>query len=437
MKKSYLFFLVLTFTVLSSQEIIQAQNRDTWVNQVISINGGKNESPPYTDYVTVQSYFPTTQVVDVFDVIYTQSAQDVVISGNFAYVAAQDSIVMYNINTYQRVAAIADSGLSRLAVYKNRLVVTKKFPVTRFFVEILDATNLALIARISDIPGDCGGAIAALDTVFVAVNGGMFGTEGKMAIINTGNWTLKRIVNFGAEAVGAWEPYSYAGKIFSVNRTPFGAPNVGSITVYDIFNQYFINKVMGVKIGSGIGLQGDKLYVKMNEGVGSFDMNSLVIVDTTIIPDPGFANHISIIAGAVDYVNNYMYLNIGNQLSFGIGIVSTLTGDSVTAFAQGINNESIAIDYRTPTSIETGVIKTNTLSIFPNPANDFLKIRFQGTASSLEITITDITGNIILREPIKESTEIHAIDVSMLSPGIYFLTLKTGSDILTRKFIKH
>ena len=437
MKKNYFLLLVLIIAGLASNQFIQAQNKGAWVNQVISVNGGKSESPPYTDFVTVQSYNPTTQVVTVFDTIYTQSAQDVVINGNLAYVAAQDSIILYNINNYERIAAIADSGLSKLAVYKNRLVVSKKFPVTRFFIEILDASNLALISRIPDIPGDCGGITSALDTVFVSVNGGAFATEGKLAVINTANWTLARILNFGPDAVGSWMPYAYGGKVFNINKTPFGAPNVGSISVYDIYNHYTINKVMSVKIGDGIGMQDNVLYLKMNEGIGSFNMSTIEIIDTAIVDDPGSSNHIYILGGAVDNVNDYMYLNVGNQLSFGVGVVATLTGDSVTVFQEGINNVAIALDYRTPTGINSNLSGSSELFVFPNPAADFLNIQYKGTSTLSEMAITDITGNIILQKQLNETREIAVVDVSMLSPGIYFVRIKNSSEIITRKFIKH
>jgi hypothetical protein len=197
MKRTFKVFML--GMVLGQLPLPGFTQRAEWVEQVIVCNGGKFESsPPYTDYVTVQSYDPVTLASVVFDEIKTQSVQDAVIyDQQFLYVAAQDSIIMYNLNTLQRVNAVSDSGISRLGLYLDKLVVTKQFPITRFFVEILDANNLSLIARIQNISGDCKGVTVWKDTIYVAVNGGFLGTEGKLAVISTGNWQLKREVNFG------------------------------------------------------------------------------------------------------------------------------------------------------------------------------------------------------------------------------------------------
>src|ERR1035437_7340767 len=112
MKKyiSAVFLLTFIFFQVSFQS--QAQKNE-WVNQVIVANGGKFETiPPFADCVSVQKYDPVSHAVTVFDIIRTQSVQDLIIRGNFAYVAAQDSIVMYNLDTYHRVAAVPDSGLN-------------------------------------------------------------------------------------------------------------------------------------------------------------------------------------------------------------------------------------------------------------------------------------------------------------------------------------
>ena len=160
MKKSAL--LLSFLLVLLSLPLITLCQDAEWVEQVIIANGNKYEStPPFVDFVTVQTYNPSTGATSVFDQIQTQSVQDVAIKNGKIYVAAQDSIVMYDANTLQRLAAVADSGLSRLYVFNNRLIVTKQYPVVKFFVEVLNASDLSLIARIQNISGECKGATVA------------------------------------------------------------------------------------------------------------------------------------------------------------------------------------------------------------------------------------------------------------------------------------
>lgn len=434
MKKNYL-FLVTLLVFLFSTSFLYSQQRNEWVKQVISGIGGKFEvNPPFTDFVKIQSYDPSTQAVNVFNHINTQSVQDIVISGNVAYVGAQDSIVSYNLDTYQRIAAIADSGISKLYVYEGNLIVTKQYPITRFFVEVLDATNLGLLGLVDNISGECGGITSANNIIFVAVNGGWLGTEGKLALIDPSNWTLINEHNFGPQAIGIDELFKWGNYIFTINKTPLGAADTGSITRYNYNTNTFTNKILGVRIGGGYGYIDSILYLNMNEGMGSYNMDLQQIEDTVIVPNPGSANDITIHAGAIDYVNNLAYLQVGNRNSFGIGLVFTLTGDSVTSFATGINAEAIAIDYRTPTGINN--LTSGNLTIGPNPAEDYVIVRLAANETYNSLKIFDLTGKTILSREISSNEKTLKINCSNYPSGIYVIALNTPNGVKSRKFSK-
>jgi hypothetical protein len=434
MKKLYTFTAILFIILLVEIQSVQAQ-RNEWVNQVIIVNGGKFEGPPYTDYVTVQKYDPVTQISTVFDVIYTQSVQDVIIDGHFAYVAAQDSIVKYDIDTYLRVAAVADSGLSKLYKYGNKVLVSKQWPIKRFFLEVLDE-NLSLLARVQNISGESAGITSGADTVFVAVNGGYSGTEGKIARIKTSNWTVVGETNFGPDAVGIWNLYNYGNKIYSVNRTPAGSTNTGSITVYDIYLGTFSNLKVDVLVGDGFGIKDNLLYLKMNEGLGSFDLETKHIADTTIIPDPGSADRRYIISTAIDYINDQFYINIGNRSNYGYGKIASLAGDSIGSYTTGINSEGIAIDYRSPVGINPAENSNDFVNIYPNPVTDLLTLNFNGTETIKLIKITDLSGRVFHEKNLNGNEKTLKFNCENLSSGVYLVSFLTENGMKTRKFIK-
>lgn len=434
MKKSNFTCFMLIIISLFISDFVSAQ-RNEWVNQVIVVNGGKFESGPSpSDYVTVQSYNPNTQQTDVFGTIFTQSTQHVVIKDNFAYVAAQDSIIKYNIDTYQRIAAVKDSGLSKLYVYNNRLIVTKQWPIKRFFVEVLDAADLSLISRVQNISGDCGEAVVALDTVYVAVNEGFLGTEGKLAVIDPSNWTLKRQINFGPEAIGIWNLYNYNGYIWGVCRTPSGSTGVGNITMYDFFVNGFINVPLPVTLGEGYGTEDNILYVNMNYGIGTFDLLTQQIVDPELIPDPGYIDRIVISSAKVDYVNGLIYMNIGDMITFGRGVIATIAGDSIGHYTTGLNADAIAIDYRTPVGIESHS-GPQAFSIYPNPVTNEMIIDIKDQSLIDKVIISDPAGKSYNCRFINSNRSIH-INCSDLAKGLYFITIKSDKGSSTKKFIK-
>ena len=209
MNSTKLLFLA-TLCLLLTLPLQGFNQSDKFVRQILTSNSGKFEfSPPYNDYVTLQSFDPLTKTTSNFSSIFSQSAQAILVSKHVGYFAAQDSIVKYNLNTLQRMAAIADSGLSRLALYNGKLLVSKQYPVSRNFFEVLDTADLGLIAQVPGISGDCAGISFIHDTIYVAVNGGWLGTEGKLAVIDPNSWTLKTEENFGHQAIGIWDLFEF------------------------------------------------------------------------------------------------------------------------------------------------------------------------------------------------------------------------------------
>jgi hypothetical protein len=360
-----------------------------------------------------------------------------VINNNVAYVAAEDSIVMYNIDTYQRVAAIADSGLCKLYYNSGKLIVTKQYPIKRFFVEILDASNLALLGFVQGISGDCAGAVMTNNMLYVAVDSGYQGTRGRLAIIDpAANWQLLQEVDFGTQAVGIFELYNYNNQIVSVNKTPYGGLDAGSLTFFDPGNSTFQNHLYNVRVGDGYGIRNNLLYLNINGGIGSISLDTYQIGDTTIIPAPSSTGTIVIHSAAIDYINDQFYLNIGNYSSFGIGIIASLAGDSLGTYATGINPEGIAIDYRTPNGISPKSNGVTNLTVTPNPVSDVLTITFTGDETVGEIRIFDITGRNVLTRTVNESMKNVRISCKDFPSGIYMLSASAGKEIFSRKFIK-
>ncbi|NQY67220.1 MAG: hypothetical protein HRT72_05805, partial [Flavobacteriales bacterium] len=128
------------------------------VKEIIISSGGSWESGcgnTCMDYVTMSSYNTATGVNTVFDEIKTQSTNDVIVddANEFAYVAASDSIVKYDLSDYSRVSAIAASSMQRMAIFGTSLLVTNGNYNGDPFVTSYNTSDLSFDAGISGITG--------------------------------------------------------------------------------------------------------------------------------------------------------------------------------------------------------------------------------------------------------------------------------------------
>jgi len=80
----------------------------------------------------------------------------------------------------------------------------------------------------------------------------------------------------------------------------------------------------------------------------------------------------------------------------------------------------------------------NNISIFPNPASDYLEVNVNRQAgNAVKMEIVNAIGEIVFSsEESGQATLTKRIDCSMLAAGIYFLKVNAGNETVTRKFTK-
>ena len=84
----------------------------------------------------------------------------------------------------------------------------------------------------------------------------------------------------------------------------------------------------------------------------------------------------------------------------------------------------------TPTSTISAVSAQHT-SIYPNPANDKLYIN---THASYTAAVYNMTGQCLSTQNVGELS--NSLDISSLSPGTYYITLRNEKETQTLRFIK-
>ena len=404
--------ILLTLTALPF--VLSAQTPGN--RQIITANGGLFE----------------VNLVLVFDTFKTKSFQDVVVSGNFAYVAAQDSIVKYDITTYTRTAAALVEGVNKLAVYNSMLLITRQYPVTEKFVQVRSTSDLSLLKEFSEISGESAGILVKGTKAYIAVNGGWAGTSGKIAILDMVTVRFEQEIDLGADAIGIYNLFRFKENIVSVNRTPYGG-TTGSLTMLDPSN-HFTTTVYNANIGTGYQVYNKILYVGINGNLGSFDLNSMAVINPTLIENPATASFGSISSACLDTLNMKFYLNATDYFSFGQGYVYNFSGDSIGAYTSGISNEAIAIDYTSVTGISNPIASKN-LAIFPNPCSSWLNIT--NVTSNAHISIYSIEGQLVYNETVQAAQAHFSMDVNQLTKGVYLLVVTENQQTYHSKFIKN
>ena len=89
-------------------------------------------------------------------------------------------------------------------------------------------------------------------------------------------------------------------------------------------------------------------------------------------------------------------------------------------------------------AIEDPSITGVSWEVFPNPADEYIDIRISGEQASTvsdQLMIYDASGRVVQSLPINGGLSTLRADISMLSPGIYFIKSEKGSIAGTKKII--
>jgi hypothetical protein len=70
-------------------------------------------------------------------------------------------------------------------------------------------------------------------------------------------------------------------------------------------------------------------------------------------------------------------------------------------------------------------IQTQTFKLFPNPADEFVEIKFDALKSNGRLSVFDVAGKEVFQTLLLNKQEQIKIQTSDLMPGIYLVTVTT------------
>lgn len=78
-------------------------------------------------------------------------------------------------------------------------------------------------------------------------------------------------------------------------------------------------------------------------------------------------------------------------------------------------------------------VTENSFYLFPNPANESLKIDVGACQNPSRFLISDLSGKIIVENLIDENNKVILMDCSVLNNGMYFVQIFSGKDVLSKE----
>lgn len=130
----------------------------------------------------------------------------------------------------------------------------------------------------------------------------------------------------------------------------------------------------------------------------------------------------------------------GNGNMFSYNITSKVYSDLVDftgtkGLYAGANPSGSLLEYKTPTAVEAISSLTDAIFIYPNPTSKFVNIGKTGFHGKVTFTMFDISERELSIQA-NENKSLISLNVSTLSPGLYFLKIYRDYEwIMTKKII--
>ncbi len=388
--KNLLLLLMVTMSLVAF-----SQNQE--LSKSVVVSGGNYSNPE--EHVAVGYFIQEPGEYHVFDSIYTQSVQDVLVDGQMLFVTAEDSLVSYDLETMDRIAAVSYEGLNSFAVAGEKLLVTRQYPVTSESLLILDKETLEL-STLVELSGEAAGIVVDGDSAYVAVPGAWGTSEGRIAVVDLPNEILSREVVLGEDAQGTKELFISDYTLYAVN-THFSdyEENTFSVTSYDLFSGSFETDVIE---GDYYGYYGNSvmtdssIVIPVSGGMASYN----------VFTQQANLSYMSVAPAAVafDHLAEQFHITTSDYSTYGEYQIYNLNGEALPGtFETGVSPEALTLQYNvsnefTNDEVEFWVGEGSKEALLVIDWNDGVEpvslawgYRFDGQPTAEQI-LTDISG---------------------------------------------
>ena len=360
--------LVILLSILFAQ-VSFAQE---YVHQVLVLNEG------YFDYTTNQSvvpptigsYDPITQIYTTVDTILgARFASDMIIEGEYMYVAADNNLYKYNKNDYSLISSQYVTGIRNMVVWNDKIIVTRGdydnvtfMPVLfNSYLQVFNTSDLSFYMELDTIVGPkwaTQNMITYGDNLYVAINNGFeWGNEkGLIGILDMSTMTYLNEIDLGPDGKNPDNMVFDGMNIYTVNNKDFTGSSISKV---DISNGSSITTNMST-MNTGCGtscLRDGKINYQISGDTELYEWDPILMPSSGL--SIGFTQNFYELK--TDEVNNYLYASLTDWFSYGIINIYNSNNMSVGSFSCGISPGTIAFDIRSTTVGITNIMSENIL----------------------------------------------------------------------------
>lgn len=358
--------------ILLGAFIAQVSIAQDYVHQVLVLNEG------YFDYTTNQSiipptigsYDPVTEIYTTVDTILgARFASDMIIGGDHVYVAADNMLYKYNKDDMSLTCSQSVSGIRNLAVWNDKIIVTRgDYDNTTFmpilfnsYLQVFNTLDLSFYMELDTVSGpkwSTQNMITYGDNLYVAINNGFeWGNEkGLIGIVDMSSMTYLNEIDLGPDGKNPDNMVFDGTNIYTVNNKDFSGASISKV---DISNGSSLTTNMST-INTGCGtscLRDGKINYQISGDTELYEWDPVLMPSSGI--SIGFTENFYELA--TDEVNNYLYASSTDWASY--GFINIYNSDNIFSgsFSCGVSPGTIVFDTRSTSVGITNITSQNIL----------------------------------------------------------------------------
>jgi hypothetical protein len=344
MKHLFIISIFFSFSFLSAQN---------YVNQVLILNEGVYD---YESPVSVGSYdLLTENYTTVVEIDSSRFASDLIIDSTFFYVAADNKILKYHLDSYELLAEVALEGVRKLAVHDDYLFVSRgEYTPFNSYLQVYNKSDLSFVSELDTVNGpkvSTESLIVIDDLVYVGINNGFEwnNQEGLVGVINAKTFEYISEIDLGVDGKNPDNIMLYENHLYTVNNKDWTGSSISQINLST--GVVVTKNISAAPTGCGTScIRSGKIIYQISQDVKLFQWDPELVQQEDNSSEIGsFDNFYEL---AEDQTNQKFYASSTDYTSYGNIQVYDENYNLESTFTTGISPGTIVFDIRQSLSIE-------------------------------------------------------------------------------------